>query len=136
MAIVQLTLKYSFFAVLATLANLLAQEFSIRLYAGVYGITVAMIAGTVIGLICKYVLDKHYIFAFKASSAHEDMRKFLAYGLTGVLTTALFWSFELSFEYFFGTKFARYVGALIGLTIGYVIKYRLDKRFVFSKQES
>ena len=131
-----LALKYSFFALLATAANLLTQEIFGRAYSEAYSIYLAMIAGTIAGWISKYLLDKHYIFVFKIQSAGEDMRKFLVYGLTGVFTTALFWGFELGFETMFGTKFARYLGAVIGLSIGYVVKYHLDKRLVFSKQDS
>lgn len=136
MAIVHLTIKYSFFAVIATLTNLAAQEVSVQLYTGIYSLYLAMLAGTFAGLVCKYQLDKYYIFRFKTNSAHENMRKFLVYGLTGVITTLLFWSFELSFEFWFGTKQARYLGAIIGLSIGYVVKYHLDKRYVFSRQDS
>ena len=131
-----IALKYSLFACFATCANLLAQEISIRLYVGVSALIIAMAAGTVAGWVSKYLLDKHYIFAFKASSYGEDLIKFLAYGLTGILTTSIFWGFELTFEYLFNTKLARYLGAVIGLSIGYVVKYHLDKYYVFSEQES
>jgi len=86
MTIVHLALKYSGFAVLATLANLLAQEILIRLYADSYAIVVAMLAGTLAGWISKYLLDKHYIFDFQSNSPRQDFKKFLSYGLTGVLT--------------------------------------------------
>jgi|TARA_B100000315_G_C14157458_1_gene398476 putative flippase GtrA len=89
MTTVHLALKYSGFAVLATLANLLAQEISIRLYADSYAIVVAMLVGTLAGWISKYLLDKHYIFDFKTSSPGQDFKKFLTYGLTGVLTTVV-----------------------------------------------
>ena len=135
MTTVHLALKYSGFAVLATLANLLAQEISIRLYADSYAVVVAMLMGTLAGWISKYLLDKNYIFDFKTSSHRQDFKKFLSYGLTGVLTTVVFWSFELGFEFFFGTKSARYLGAVIGLSIGYGIKYHLDKHFVFQAQD-
>jgi len=132
----QLVFKYAAFAVIATLANLLAQALTDVVTVGVYAIYWSILAGTVVGWVCKYQLDKHFIFAYKSSSAQDDARKFLAYGLTGVVTTLLFWGFELGFDYGFGTKPARYLGAVIGLTIGYAVKYRLDKRYVFSTQES
>jgi len=81
-------------------------------------------------------LDKHYIFTFETSSQRENLLKFLTYGLTGILTTSIFWGFELVFDYLFDTKLARYLGAVIGLSIGYVVKYHLDKRYVFLEQES
>lgn len=132
MNLVHLALKYSLFALLATLANLAAQELSIRQYQGSYAIYLAMGLGTLAGLTCKYLLDKRYIFAVRTDSLHQDLRLFLVYGLTGVFTTLLFWCFELGFEFWIGGKTARYTGAIIGLAIGYVVKYQLDKRFVFS----
>ncbi|MDP6535851.1 MAG: GtrA family protein [Gammaproteobacteria bacterium] len=135
MTTLHLALKYTGFAVLATVANLLAQETSIRLYADGYAIMVAMLAGTLAGWVSKYLLDKHYIFEFETSSPQQDFKKFLSYGLTGLLTTAVFWSFELSFELIFGTKSARYLGAVIGLSIGYGVKYHFDKHFVFQTQD-
>ncbi len=129
----QLVLKYSFFAVIATLVNLAAQEISTQLYQGVLWLYMAIGCGTFAGLICKYVLDKKYIFAYQSISARDNANKFFLYGVTGVLTTLLFWGFELGFESYFGTRFARYCGAIIGLSIGYVVKYQLDKQLVFKR---
>lgn len=131
-----IAIKYSFFAALATLANLLAQEISFSIYVGPYSIYLAMAFGTLTGLITKYLLDKKYIFAFKTRSAHENVKTFIGYGMTGVVTTLLFWGFELGFDALIGGKTARYLGAIIGLAIGYGVKYRLDKRYVFLPQES
>lgn len=131
----ELTVRYGSFAALAVLSNLLAQELSLRLYGGIYSLYVSIGAGTVVGLICKYELDKRYIFAQAAPSGRRDLQRFLAYTLTGVLTTALFWGFELGFEFLFASKTARYTGAVIGLSLGYALKYQLDKRCVFTQQE-
>ncbi len=49
----------------------------------------------------------------------------------GVVTTLIFWGFEMAFHLAFGTDGMRYLGGVIALLSGYVIKYRLDKRFVF-----
>lgn len=125
--------KYSLFAVLATLLNLSAQEVVARTYDGAFVIYLAMAFGTLAGLVSKYLLDKKYIFQFITTSHREDLGKFTLYGLTGLATTALFWSFELGFDWFIGGKIARYVGAVIGLSIGYGVKYRLDKRYVFAR---
>ncbi|MDA1370929.1 MAG: hypothetical protein O2971_09235 [Proteobacteria bacterium] len=46
MAILNLALKYSWFAFLATLANLLVQEVSTRLYVADYSLIAAMTLGT------------------------------------------------------------------------------------------
>ena len=124
-------LKYGVFAVIATLINLASQELLIRVYAGSDTLYVALLFGTMTGLISKYCLDKKFIFAFVTRSQRHNLRTFIAYAVTGVLTTALFWSFELGFEFWFGGKPARYFGAAIGLAIGYVVKYQLDSRVVF-----
>lgn len=135
MSAIHLALRYTLFAAIATCINLLSQEAMIRVYGGLYALYVSMAVGTVTGLVCKYLLDKHYIFAYSTRSGHEDIRKFITYTLTGGFTTALFWGFELGFEYWYETRTARYVGAVIGLSLGYALKYRLDKHFVFRAQE-
>jgi putative flippase GtrA len=126
-------LKYGVFATIATLINLSTQELAIRLYSGPFDIYVALLLGTVTGLVSKYTLDKRYIFAYATKSHRHNLNKFLAYTFTGGFTTAVFWGLELGFEYWFGGKIARYTGAVIGLSIGYVVKYRLDKHLVFAR---
>lgn len=128
-----IALKYSLFAVLATLLNLTTQEVVVRTYDGAFTIYLAMAFGTLAGLVSKYLLDKNYIFQFITTSHREDLGKFTLYGLTGIATTAIFWGFELGFDAFIGGKTARYIGAVIGLSIGYGVKYRLDKRYVFAR---
>ena len=124
-------IKYGVFAAIATLINLGSQEIAIRFYTGPYAIYVALLFGTLTGLVSKYTLDKNFIFAYTTESHLHNLNKFVAYTLTGGFTTAMFWGLELGFEYWFGGKTARYTGAAIGLTIGYVVKYRLDKHLVF-----
>lgn len=126
--------KYSLFAILATLINLSVQEIVIRIYDGSFPIYLAMMFGTLAGLVSKYLLDKKTIFGFITTSHREDLGKFTLYGLTGVVTTAIFWGFELGFDSLIGGKIARYMGAVIGLSIGYGVKYQLDKRYVFERQ--
>jgi len=128
---VKLALTYALLALVATLANIGAQDLLARLYAGPYAVVLAMIAGTAIGLAVKYVLDKRYIFRFRARDLGHDSRTFALYMLMGLATTAIFWSVELGFEHLFGTRAMRYLGAAIGLAIGYAAKYHLDKRYVF-----
>jgi len=90
-----------------------------------------MALGTLAGLLAKYVLDKKYIFGHITRHIREDAARFLAYTMTGGLTTALFWGTEILFDWFLPQKGAKYLGAALGLTLGYVIKYFLDKHFVF-----
>ncbi|MEQ8312933.1 MAG: GtrA family protein [Gammaproteobacteria bacterium] len=134
MSALKLSAKYALFASLATLINVLAQEMSLLVYAGVYSLYSAVLTGTVAGLVSKYWFDKHYIFIYTTESARHNLSTFIAYTLTGGFTTFLFWSFEIGFEFWFGTKLARYTGAVIGLSLGYVVKYQLDKRYVFNSR--
>lgn len=127
----RLAIAYVFFALLATAANIGAQELSIRLYSGSAGVLLSVACGTAVGLATKYVLDKKYIFRYQTKSTAHDGLTFLLYSLMGLLTTAIFWGFEFGFDYLFQSKEMRYLGGIIGLSIGYVTKYRLDKAFVF-----
>lgn len=147
----KLTLKYVLFAAISTIGNLSTQHLFFMLlnslsFLGKFKkvsilelvnfnliLMAAIFMGTLIGLIIKYFLDKKYIFNFKTKSKSEDTGKFIKYSFMGILTTAIFWAFELIFDSIFNHQYAKYLGALIGLTIGYVIKYNLDKRFVFNK---
>lgn len=126
-----LPLRYAFLALLATAVNILCQDLSIRLYQGTGAVALATLAGTGVGLVFKYVLDKRYIFHFRATNAAHDGRTFALYLVMGLATTALFWGVEFGFDHLFGNKTMRYVGAALGLAIGYLAKYHLDKRFVF-----
>jgi putative flippase GtrA len=130
----KLTLLYSLFALISTIANICTQDVVIRLYNMNFAITVSVATGTVVGLIVKYVLDKKYIFKYLTRNMAHDSTLFVLYTLMGVVTTAVFWGFEFAFEYIYGTKTMRYLGAVIGLSIGYWMKYHLDKRFVFKAQ--
>lgn len=124
-------LKYTLFAVIATIVNILGQEAFLSVYNDSHAFFFSVLAGTFVGLVTKYVLDKRYIFRFTPSSMMHDTATFMLYTMMGLVTTAIFWSFEFTFEYLFATKTMRYLGAALGLFIGYYVKYRLDKRFVF-----
>ena len=118
-------------AILATGINIGAQYISLSIYSAQYSIYLAMFWGTLAGLIIKYILDKKYIFQFQTKDIKEDSFKFILYSLMGVITTLIFWGFELAFNALFPYAEAKYVGAILGLSVGYIIKYRLDKKFVF-----
>lgn len=126
-----LIVKYSFFAALATAANILCQEGANRLYHGPFDLYASMAAGTLAGLVIKYVLDKKYIFSFRNRNLRQDGRQFILYSLMGVATTCLFWVVELGFDHVFQTLPMRYAGGAAGLCMGYFLKYRLDRKFVF-----
>jgi putative flippase GtrA len=127
----RVAIVYAILAFIATVANIVAQDLVTRGYNGASGILFSVIAGTGAGLVVKYLLDKRYIFRFRARDAMHDGRTFILYSVMGLATTVIFWGFEFGFDHFFETKEMRYVGGVIGLAIGYLVKYRLDKHFVF-----
>ena len=127
----RLPVIYALLALIATAANIGSQDLVIRAYSGAYAILLSILVGTAIGLVVKYVLDKRYIFHFKARDLGHDGRTFALYVLMGVVTTAIFWGVEFTFESLFHTKELRYVGGILGLCIGYIAKYQLDKHYVF-----
>ncbi|MDR2508054.1 MAG: GtrA family protein [Candidatus Accumulibacter sp.] len=125
---------YAIFALIATAANIAAQDAAVRWYDGVFAVQLSIAAGTAVGLTIKYFLDKRYIFRFTPRDIAHDGRVFAFYALTGVATTAVFWGVELAFHYFFRTKEMRYFGGIIGLALGYLGKYQLDRRYVFQME--
>jgi putative flippase GtrA len=129
----KLAITYAILSLFATAANIGAQELVVRSYSGAFHVLVSVAVGTAVGLVVKYVLDKRYIFCFRARDAAHDRRTFALYTLMGLLTTVIFWGFEFGFHQLFDNKGARYFGGVLGLAVGYFIKYQLDKRFVFRK---
>ncbi len=130
----RIALVYTLVSAFATVANIGTQALVIWLYVGSYAIEISVLLGTAVGFPIKYVLEKKYVFYFKADNLRHDTRLFILYGVMGVFTTAIFWGIEFAFHHLFGTDAMRYLGGAIGLTVGSFIKYHLDKRFVF-KQE-
>lgn len=131
MTFARLAALYAAFAGLAVLVNLGVQRLSLSAYDGAGSLAVAIGAGTLAGLVVKYLLDKRWIFADVSTGLGAHGRKFGLYALMGILTTAIFWGTEVAFWWHFGTETMREVGAVLGLTVGYVIKYQLDRRYVF-----
>lgn len=123
--------RYALFAVLATIANLGTQRAVLGLIADGLGFALAVGAGTLVGLVVKYLLDKRWIFHDLATGLKAHGRKFTLYTVMGLVTTAIFWGSETAFWLLWGTDAMRELGAVLGLTVGYVVKYRLDRRFVF-----
>lgn len=130
-----LAITYLILAVIATATNILAQDVAIRIYSGAYSVLLSVAVGTAVGLVIKYMLDKRYIFRFRARDVAHDSKTFALYTLMGVATTVIFWGFEFGFHYLFESKGMRYLGGVIGLAIGYLAKYHLDKRYVFRVEE-
>lgn len=128
-----LILRYTAFAVLAVAANLATQRLVLAGGGDIDGarFVAALAAGTMVGLVVKYVLDKRWIFYDGTRGARAQGRQFFMYSLMGVATTAIFWVTETAFWLIWGTDLAREAGAVLGLFVGYVTKYLLDRRFVF-----
>lgn len=124
--------RYVAFAVVATAGNLASQRLVMQFGEQASSYYLALLAGTFVGLLIKYGLDKRWIFADPARGPAAHGRKFSLYTLTGVVTTAIFWSTETVFWLTWTTQAARETGGIIGLSIGYFIKYHLDRRFVFT----
>ena len=127
---------YIFFCIIATLSNLITQR--LILYSSTYEFDIysAVLFGTIIGLMIKYFLDKYWIFNNYETSIKKNIDTFLRYTFFGILTTLIFWFFELSFWFLWKNELAREFGAIIGLSIGYYIKYKLDKKYVFNNNEN
>jgi len=132
----QLVLRYSLFAVIATVCNLAAQRAVLLVDAGSAGFVAAMAAGTGVGLVVKYGLDKRWIFYDRSTGIAAHGRKFSLYTLMGLVTTVVFWGSETVFWLAWKTDIMREVGAVLGLALGYVVKYNLDRRYVFERAES
>lgn len=131
----RIALLYALFALIATTANLLTQAGVVRIFPGEWAIPAAIVAGTVVGLPVKYVLDKRWIFSYATAHPLEDVRLIALYTVTAVATTLLFWGTEWLFHAAFEAEAMRLMGGGIGLAIGYCVKYFLDRRFVFGTDE-
>lgn len=132
----ELVIRYTAFAVVATLANLAAQRGVLAFVEGTEGFVLAVGVGTVVGLLLKYLLDKRWIFFDTSTGLAAHGRKFSLYTAMGVVTTLIFWGFETFFWLTWRTDLMREIGAILGLSIGYVIKYNLDRRFVFNSMRT
>ena len=125
--------KYILFAILATTVNIFFQYLSFLLIEHKYELYIAMLNGTILGMILKYYLDKNFIFYY-VKKEFNNKNIFLLYIFTSIFTTILFWAIELWFSYYVNINYSEYLGALVGLTLGYSLKYLLDKQLVFNNQ--
>ena len=124
-----IALRYIAFAIVSVIANLAIQRLILN-YTPL-GLLFALLGGTGVGLIVKYLLDRKWIFQSGPARLREHGRSFTLYSATGVLTTALFWSLETGAWFIWETETAREAGALLGLGLGYILKYQLDRKLVF-----
>ena len=127
-----LVYRYVVFAILATLVNLIVQRLVLWFGDGSAMFALALAAGTAMGLLVKYFLDKHWIFEDLSVGAIELTKKFSFYTVMGIFTTLIFWGTEILFWLAWRTDMMREIGAIVGLSIGYFVKYHLDRRYVFT----
>lgn len=128
---VEISVLYTFFAVLSTVINIGSQILSIWVYKGPYSVEISILVGTAAGLPLRYFLEKRYIFDFTSQNLAHDGKLFIFYTAMGVITTIIFWGTEYAFHLIYDTDLMRYVGGILGLAIGYFVKYQLDKKYVF-----
>jgi len=129
-----LAFRYVAFAVVATVGNLATQRLVMQVADRALAFHLALLAGTLVGLVIKYALDKRWIFGDPAQGLAAHGRRFSLYTLMGVATTAIFWGTETLFWLTWHTQFARESGAMLGLSVGYLAKYQLDRRYVFTNR--
>ena len=135
MTLQTLILRYAAFAVVATIANLATQRLVLQ-FGDTNGYFAAAVgAGTIVGLVIKYILDKRWIFYDVETGVKNHSRKFSLYTAMGLVTTAIFWGTETAFWLIWQTDMTRELGAILGLSVGYVVKYNLDRRFVFTDRQ-
>ena len=84
----KLVLSYALLALIATVANIGAQDLAIRLYSGVNSVVLSIAIGTGVGLVVKYALDKRWIFLDAYETHAAELRKIVIYGASGSLGTA------------------------------------------------
>jgi len=132
---VTIFVRYVLFAAVATLVNLAAQEAAIRV-TPIAPLTVSILAGTAAGFAVKYILDKKWIFYDAYTTHRDEARKVVLYALFSVVTTLVFWGFEVTFWTIWRTDFAKYSGAVLGLAIGYAAKFALDQTYVFKERSA
>ena len=135
--VARLTAAYALFAAIATAFNLGVQWVVLHLWpaefapTGPLAVLAALVCGTGIGLVIKYLLDKRWIFRDASSGAKVHAKKFALYSAMGLVTTLIFWVFEFACSRIDPGGPLIYEGGAVGLAIGYLVKYQLDRRFVF-----
>jgi putative flippase GtrA len=128
-----LKVRYAAFAVVATALNFAAQQGALALYRGPFDVPASIVAGTAVGFVVKYGLDKYFIFDERELEAGHMTRQVALYGLTAVASTLVFWAMEIVFWIATGDVPWKYFGGAIGISLGYVLKFLLDRRWVFQK---
>jgi len=125
--------RYFLSAAISVVANLLAQEATVQA-APRAPIMVSIVVGTLFGFLVKYLIDKTWTFQDRYTTRTVESRKIFLSALFSVMTTIIFWTFELGFLAIWQTDFAKYTGATLGLSIGYLVKFLFDRAYVFTER--
>lgn len=134
----RISMLYALFGAMAAGGNLSVQALAHLIWTPAPGRAdaaywCALVFGTGVGLVVKYLLDKRWIFEDRSSGVAAHGRRFALYTLMGASTTVIFWGLQTSCFLIWGTQTMLLVGGGLGLAIGYLVKYQLDKRFVFDR---
>ena len=88
---------YILFAFFATYFNLLTQRLILSINKTNLIFFLAILSGTLVGLIIKFFLDKSYIFFDKKKDFLYLGEKFRLYTIMGIFSTLIFWGTESIF---------------------------------------
>jgi hypothetical protein len=91
----------------------------------------ALVTGTGLALVVKYLLDKTYIFDDRGTGIRAHARKFSLYTGVGLFTTLIAWATEYAFAIASSHSNLIYLGGALGAALGYGVRYQLDGRLVF-----
>jgi putative flippase GtrA len=128
-------LRYAAFAVIATVVQVAARRAVLQFSdTGVY-FAAAVRAGTIAGLVVKYLLDRRCIFCDAETGVKDLRRKFFVHTTMGFVTTPIFWLREIASWLIWRANLVRELNAKIGLSIGDVGKRNLDQRFLFTDRQ-
>ena len=128
----ELLILYSVFAIIVTITNLSSQRLVLSFLTGNVGYFAALFAGTFIGVVLGYFLDKNWIFKDPVMSSRVMGKQFFLYAMTGAIHTPVFWLVESVFWFTWRTDGMRELGAVLGLVIAYTLKYFILRRYVFN----
>lgn len=123
-------MRYLLASCVALLVNLGAQRFVFLVEFGNFTFYLAVLVGTVLGVLVKYLLDVYLVFQMRARSP-LDVSQGARYLGVSVLTTLIFWASESIGWWLTRDHSVREAFAATGLVLGYTIKYYLDRRLVF-----
>src|SRR5258708_34132232 len=79
----RLAIVYTIIALIATAANLGAQELTVRAWRGAFQIELSVFIGTGLGLVVKSFLHKMFIFRFRSCSTVQCLQNFLLHSRVG-----------------------------------------------------